>query len=336
MANIAVAILNFNGAEHLKTFLPSVVQHSGEAEIIIGDNNSTDNSLEILKREFPQVRVIELDRNYGYAGGYNQLISQIDSEYIILANSDIEVTKNWIAPLATVLDKDNSVAAVQPKVLSYINRKYFEYAGAGGGFMDKYGYPFCRGRIFNSIEEDQGQYDDDIPVFWASGACFMIRKSAFDEIGGFDASFFAHMEEIDLNWRLQNAGYSIKYTGKSVVYHLGGGTLAYDNPRKTFLNFRNGWLMLIKNLTEYNRPAVFLKRYCLDLISILFFLLQFKAMSALAVIKAHCYILFNLSQVKKSTAIKSTEAKNNYKIQPENYSIVWQYFIRKIRKYSSL
>ena len=336
MANVAVAILNYNGAEHLKEFLPSVIKFSPQAQIIVGDNASTDDSVNLLIEDFPQVHIIELEENHGYAGGYNRLIEKIEAEYIILVNSDVQVTENWILPLIDILDTDREVAAVQPKVLSYNNQRYFEYAGAGGGFMDKFGYPYCRGRIFSTLEEDNGQYNNEEYVFWASGACFMVRKSAFIDTGGFDESFFAHMEEIDLNWRMQKNGYAIKYTGKSTVFHLGGGTLSYDNPRKTYLNFRNGWMMLVKNLSEYNRISVFITRYFLDLLSIVFFLLQFKVMSALAVIRAHIYILLNLSKINSKSNIEPGKARNNYKILPENFSIVWQYFIRNKKKYSDL
>lgn len=336
MTNVAVAILNYNGAEHIKKFLPSILQHSKEAQVIIGDNASTDRSILVLQEEFPEVELIKLDRNYGYAGGYNKLIAQIEAEFILLVNSDIAVTENWLPPLLEILFEDQTIAAVQPKILSYTNPSYFEYAGAGGGYMDKYGYPFCRGRIFSKVEKDQGQFDNTQQVFWASGACFLVRKSAFDAVGGFDASFFAHMEEIDLNWRLQKQGYKIMYTGMSTVYHLGGGTLSYDNPRKTYLNFRNSWLMLIKNLDEYNRPIIFFKRYLLDLVSILFFLIQFKALSAFAVIRAHFYLLSQSPKLQSQDSIKSTKARNNYKIDPEDFSLVWQFFVKKKKKYSDL
>ena len=335
MAQLAIAILNYNGAEHLKTFLPSLIKYSPEADIIIGDNASTDNSVKILEEEFPSVSIVKMPENRGYAGGYNQLLETINADYIALVNSDLEVTEGWLKPLTQVLDDDASVAAVQPKILSYQNRKFFEYAGAGGGYLDKFGYPYCRGRIFTTVEEDNGQYDDEAELFWASGACFLLRKVAFETVGGFDESFFAHMEEIDLNWRLHKEGFKIKYTGKSTVYHLGGGTLAYDNPRKTYLNFRNGWIMLLKNLTEYNRLSVFIKRYMLDLLSIIFFLVQFKAASAIAVLRAHFNVLFSLSTIERPNRL-AIEAKNNYIIKPTNISIVWQYFIRNKKRFSDL
>lgn len=336
MAEVAIAILNYNGAEHLKTFLPSIIKHSPEARIVIGDNASTDNSIELLENDFVEVELIKLSENHGYAGGYNLLIDKIDEEFIILANSDIEASENWISPLLNVLKKDDQVAAVQPKILSWHHREQFEYAGAGGGFMDRYGYPYCRGRIFSHIEVDDQQYNDEIDVFWASGACFIIRKSVFNTVGGFDESFFAHMEEIDLNWRLQNLGYKIKYTGASKVFHLGGGTLSYDNPRKTYLNFRNGWLMMIKNLHEYSRPATFFTRYFLDLVSVLFYLVQFKILSAFAVLRAHLYLLVHVRSITKPDLKKVKTARNSSKIQPGNFSLVWLYFIKRKRKYSDL
>jgi len=336
MAEIAVAILNYNGAEHLKKFLPSIIEHSPEAEIVVGDNKSTDNSVDLLESKFPSVKVVQLDNNYGYAGGYNRLIDKIESEYIILTNSDIEVTSGWIAPLMAVIKQDDQNAAVQPKILSYTNRQYFEYAGAGGGYLDKYGYPFCRGRIFSRLEKDTGQYDDEKQVFWASGACFLVKKSVFQTMEGFDESFFAHMEEIDLNWRMQHNGYKIMYTEQSKVYHLGGGTLAYNSARKTYLNFRNSWLTLLKNTKTYNRLKVFLIRYLLDLLSIVFLLVQFQVVNAFAVIRAHFYILTRSKIDRNHQLPAESIARNSSIITPENYSIVWQFFVRSKKKYSDL
>lgn len=336
MAAVAVAILNYNGKEHLKTFLPSVITYSVACDIIVGDNGSTDGSLNLLANQFPQVRVIKLDRNYGFAGGYNRLIEQLDHEVVILANSDIEVTPGWTQPLLEVLESDDKIVAVQPKILSYTNKHMFEHAGAGGGYMDKYGFPFCRGRVFDSIEEDKGQYDDQLDVFWASGACFAIKREAFEELGGFAERFFAHMEEIDLDWRLLNKGYRIVYTGDSTVYHLGGGTLQYDNPRKTFLNFRNSWFMLIRNSTAPGKITIFFNRWLLDLASISFFLIQFKALSAWAVIRAHMAVLINLRKLVKEHKQLTISAKNNSKIQPAKFSLAWQYFIKKRKGFQEL
>ena len=332
MAEVAIAILNYNGKEHLKEFLPSVINNSDGHEIVIGDNGSTDDSISILKNDFPKVRVVDLGKNYGYAGGYNRLIAQINAQYIVLLNSDVEVTPGWIVPLLSIMTEGRNVAAVQPKILSYTNKDYFEYAGAGGGFIDKYGYPFCRGRIFGTLEQDLGQYDDDIDVFWASGACSMIDKKAFTEVNGFDESYFAHMEEIELNWRLQESGYSIRYTGASKVYHLGGGTLSYNSPRKTYLNFRNSWLTILKH-TQSNRFTVFTIRFLLDLVSILFFLVQFQASNAFAVIKALAFIAFKGQKEDRSI---SNSTKNNSIIGISDFSLVWQYYGKNRKRYRDL
>jgi GT2 family glycosyltransferase len=336
MARVAVLILNYNGEQHLKKFLPSIITNSAGCEIIVGDNNSADNSLEILEKDFPDVRIIKLDKNYGYAGGYNKLIAQLDHEFIALVNSDIEATPGWIDPLVSILDSEPNVAAVQPKIRSYNNREEFEYAGAGGGFMDQYGYPFCRGRVFNTLEEDKGQYNDACRIFWASGACFIIRKSVFNEFDGFDDDFFAHMEEIDLCWRINNSGYSINYCGESTVFHLGGGTLNYTNSKKTYLNFRNGWMMLLKNLPNASRTKLLYTRWLLDIVSIFFFLIQFQFKNAYSVIKAHIYIRRNLGmiQLKRSKSINNRE--NEAIITPTKFSLVWQYYIKGKKRYSEL
>ena len=336
MARVAILILNFNGEEHLKRFLPSIISNSQDCDIIVGDNCSTDNSLDLLATSFLNVRVIKLDKNYGYAEGYNRLIKQVKNEFIALVNSDIETTKNWTQNLESILNANEGIVAVQPKILSYNRQHEFEYAGAAGGFIDRYGYPFCRGRIFTSIEEDLGQYNDTREIFWASGACFMVKKSVFEELGGFDADFFAHMEEIDLNWRMHASGYKVMYCGESFVYHLGGGTLNYNNPKKTYLNFRNGWMMLIKNLPKKNRAFVLLIRWLLDLTSIAFYAFNFQGSNALAVIRAHLYILFNIKKILK----KRKDSKNNVDLEshiaPHNFSLVWQYFFKNKRRFSDL
>ena len=336
MAKVAVLILNYNGEQHLKQFLPSIIANSADCDVIVGDNNSSDNSINLLENSFPEVRIIKLDENYGYAGGYNKLIDQLDHEYIVLVNSDIEATPGWVNPLISILDSEPNVAAVQPKIRSYNNRKKFEYAGAGGGYMDKYGYPYCRGRVFDSIEEDTGQYDDTCNVFWASGACFVVRKSVFDKFNGFDDGFFAHMEEIDLCWQINNAGYSIKYCSESIVYHLGGGTLDYTNPRKTYLNFRNGWMMLIKNLPDNNRAKLLFTRWWLDIASIIFFLIHFQFKNSLAVFKAHIYVWQNLGiiQSKRNKSLNNNQEKAI--TTPANYSLAWEYYVKGKKRYSEL
>ena len=250
MKKISHVILNWNGSEMLRTFLPSVVEFSqqDEVEICVADNGSTDDSVEVVRREFPQVRLIELASNYGFADGYNRALQQVDAEYVVLLNSDVEVTPHWLVPLMKYMDHHPEVAACQPKIRSYRQRGMFEYAGAAGGYIDRYGYPFCRGRILDKVEKDGGQYDSVESVFWATGAALFIRLKDYREAGGLDGRFFAHMEEIDLCWRLRARGRGIVCIPQSEVYHVGGATLAKENPRKTFLNFRNNLLMLYKNL----------------------------------------------------------------------------------------
>lgn len=336
MARVGVLILNFNGEDHLQMFLPSIISNSQDCDIIVGDNCSTDNSIHLLESSFQNVQVIKLDKNYGYAEGYNQLIKQVDNEFIALVNSDVEATPNWTDKLVATLDANEKIVAVQPKILSYNHRQEFEYAGAAGGYIDRYGYPFCRGRVFTTIEEDLGQYDDTREVFWASGACFMVKKSAFEELGGFDGDFFAHMEEIDLNWRMHKSGYKVMYCGNSTVYHLGGGTLSYNNPHKTYLNFRNGWLMLLKNLPKSNRTAILFIRWLLDLTSILFYVSKFQAANSFAVIRAHFYILLNINKTLNKRKDSMSHAELGPGIAPKNFSLVWQYFFKKKRRFSDL
>jgi hypothetical protein len=305
MSRTAVVILNYNGEKLLRQFLPSVIQHSPTAEIIIADNNSTDQSVSFLRQSFPALRVIQLDQNYGYCGGYNRALHQVEADYYVLLNSDIEVTPDWLSPMIGLLDRDTTVAAVQPKVLSYHNKNKFEYAGAGGGFIDALGYPFCRGRVFNYIEEDLGQYNDEREVFWATGACLMIRSQAFKKFGGFDEDFFAHMEEIDLCWRIQRTTQKVYYCGKSSIYHMGAGTLGYSHPQKTFLNFRNGLTLLLKHLNTgeliYKLPL----RILLDWVAALQYMIRGEPSNFEAVIRAHYNFLLNLNRdLRKRRAIR--------------------------------
>ena len=248
MKRVSVVILNWNGVDMLRKFIPSVIDNSvGEGiEICVADNASSDGSLEMLRTEFPVVRLIELDRNYGFAEGYNRALAQVDAEYVVLLNSDVEVTSHWLEPLLDYMDTHSGTVACQPKLLSWHNKEYFEYAGASGGFIDRYGYPFCRGRIFDVVEKDCGQYDTVTEVMWVTGAALFIRLADYREVGGLDDHFFAHMEEIDLCWRLRSRGKKLVCIPQSVVYHVGGATLKKENPRKTFLNFRNNLLMLYK------------------------------------------------------------------------------------------
>ena len=286
MSKCSVIILNWNGAEMLRRYLPSVVKGNGESstEVIVADNGSTDESLKVLREEFPSVRTIVLDRNYGFAEGYNRAIDQVDSEYVVLLNSDVEAPEGWLEPLLRYMDEHPDVAAVQPKIHSWEHKERFEHAGAAGGFLNWLGYPYCRGRKLWHVEEDHGQYDSVAEVDWTSGACMCVRTSVYKELGGLDASFFAHMEEIDLCWRMRNKGWRLMCIPESTVYHLGGGSLHYDNPRKNYLNHRNNLLMIRKNM---HRPGwVLFLRFFLDYAAALFYLLQGRPKSCKAVYEA--------------------------------------------------
>lgn len=284
MEKTAVIILNWNGAQMLRTYLPSVIAHTKGAEIIVADNGSTDDSLEVLHKEFPSVKTIVLDTNYGFAEGYNKAIEQVESEYVVLLNSDVEVTEGWLSPLLDYMTAHPEVAAVQPKIRAWRERDRFEHAGAAGGYLSWLGYPYCRGRRFGRVEQDHGQYDTIAEIDWTTGACMCVRTSVYKECGGLDAAFFAHQEEIDLCWRMRNKGWKLACIPQSVVYHLGGGSLSYDNPRKTFLNFRNNLLMIYKNRRF---PWIVLSlRFFLDYAAAAMFLATGKKGSAKAVYEA--------------------------------------------------
>ena len=276
MIKTAVVILNWNGEAMLRQFLPSVIASSCEegTVVYVADNASTDGSCAVVEKEFPSVHLIRLDKNYGFAEGYNRALQQVEAEYVVLLNSDVEVTEGWLREMVAYMDTHPDKAACQPKILSYRHRNMFEYAGASGGFMDRYGYPFCRGRVFDVVEEDRGQYDEVIPVFWATGAALMIRQEVYQKVGGLDGRFFAHMEEIDLCWRLRSQGFQLVCIPSSKVYHVGGATLKKENPRKTFLNFRNNLLMLYKNLPEEELAPVMRVRTFLDYCAALVWLLK--------------------------------------------------------------
>ncbi|KFF12309.1 hypothetical protein IW15_12180 [Chryseobacterium soli] len=284
---LAVAILNWNGKNWLEKFLPSVIQFSQKTDIYVIDNLSTDDSIEFLKHNFPTVTIISNDKNYGFAGGYNEGLKKIDADYYCLLNSDVEVTENWIDPVLELFENNSEIVAVQPKILSYDNKKFFEFAGAGGGLIDNLGYPYCRGRVFDNLEEDKGQYDDETEIFWASGCCFFIRSKDFWEQKGFDARFFAHQEEIDLCWRLINTGKKIFYTGKSTVYHVGGGTLNKQSAQKTYLNIRNNLSMMLKNLPFAKLIWLIFFRLCLDGIAGIYFGFKHGFPHLWAVVRAH-------------------------------------------------
>lgn len=283
---VAVVILNWNGKELLKKYLQSVVDNSHQAEVVVVDNNSTDDSIKFLQDNYPTVRLIILDKNYGFTGGYNKGLKEIDSDYYVLLNSDVQVTNNWIEPIISLMESDEKIAICQPKLLSYNNKKEFEYAGAAGGYIDYLGYPFCAGRIFQHLEHDIGQYNKPREVFWASGAAMFIKSNIFHEFNGLDEDFFAHMEEIDLCWRVKNAGYKVFYCPFSAVYHLGGGTLNKISPKKTYLNFRNNLLLLYKNLPQKQYRKVMVIRAFLDILAAFVFLLTSSTGEFKAVIKA--------------------------------------------------
>ena len=321
MKKIAVVILNWNGVKLLEQFLPSIVQFSSEATIYVADNASTDNSVAFLKKNFPSVQIVQNKANYGFAQGYNEALKHIDAEIYALVNSDIEVTENWLKPILKTFEIESTTAILQPKLLDFKNKTSFEYAGAAGGFIDKYGYPYCRGRVFDSVEQDLGQYDSNCTISWASGACFFIRRDVYNELEGFDNTFFAHQEEIDLCWRALNKGYKIKYQFDSKVYHVGGATLQQGNPKKTFLNFRNSLLMLSKNLPKNKLIPVLFVRMLLDGIAGIQFIFQGKFKHFIAILKAHhsFYTLFSMTYRKRS----NYQAEAYYSTK----SIVYQYYV---------
>ena len=327
---IAVVILNWNGKKLLEQFLPSIIEYSKEATIYVADNASTDDSISCLKAHFPTVRIIQNKDNFGYARGYNEALHEVEEEIYALVNSDIEVTENWLQPIISLFESEPKTSIIQPKILDYKSKEYYEYAGAGGGFIDKYGFPYCRGRIFDTIEKDNGQYNDTTEIFWASGACFFIRKSIYRELDGFDADFFAHQEEIDLCWRAFNKGYVARYCGQSTVYHVGGATLDTENPKKTFLNFRNSLWMLVKNLPTNKLFPVLFIRLILDGIAAAHFLSQGKYKHIWVVLKSHFYFYLYLPKfISKRGEIQT---KNYYKIK----SIVYRYFIKKDKVFKQL
>ena len=331
---ISVVILNWNGKIWLEKFLDNVIENSKTAEIIVVDNNSKDNSITYLTKNYPTIRIIKNKGNYGYAKGYNEALKQINSEYFILLNSDIEVTENWISPVIDLMEKDKKISACQPKILDYNQRNKFEYAGASGGFIDKLGYPFCRGRIFNHLEEDLGQYNDSKEVFWATGACLFVRSSHFFEIGGLDEDFFAHQEEIDLCWRLKNKGYKIFVEPKSQVYHVGGGTLNVGSPFKTHLNFRNNLYMLFKNLPLSSLFIIMPIRLVLDGIASITLLGEKKGVSHLfAVMKSHFAFYF---EIPKLIAKRRKISQKSFLKGKTNYSILVKNKLKGIKKFSAL
>ena len=335
MSKVAVVILNYNGEEMLGRFLPSVVENSPGADIIVADNASTDGSVAFVKENFPSVKIVSLDRNYGFAGGYNRALEKVAADYVLLLNSDVEVTPGWLEPLVALLDADSSIVACQPKILDFKRKTHFEYAGAAGGFIDCYGYPYCRGRLFDTVEEDKGQYDVPCDIFWATGAALLVRAAAYRAAGGLDECFFAHMEEIDLCWRLRSRGYRIVCEPRSVVYHVGGATLSAGNPKKTYLNFRNNLLMLYKNLPSCELGKVMRVRCLLDYVAALKF--------AVTGEWSHCKALFRARRDFRNM-------KENYKgVREANlaatvcdigertgFMLLWRYYVCGAKRYSQL
>ncbi len=331
---VAVVILNWNGKFFLEKFLPKVISCSQNTQIIVADNCSTDDSIEFVSTQYPNIQIIKNPSNNGFAKGYNQALKQIEAEYYILLNSDVEVTENWISPIIQLMEKDKDIAACQPKILDYNSPHQFEYAGACGGFIDKYAYPFCRGRIFNVIEEDKHQYDEITEVFWATGACMFVKAEAFWQVNGFDDDYFAHMEEIDLCWRLKRKGLKLFCIPQSQVFHVGGGTLHKSNPRKTYLNFRNNLMMLYKNLPPQKMLPVLISRIMLDKLAGISFFFSGNVKDTIAVYKAYFYILKNYKRLRKqrnNSGIPFREVSNIYK-----RSLVSAYYLKKQHQFSEL
>jgi hypothetical protein len=299
MDKLAIVILNYNGRHYLQKFLPTVLNYSDNHPVYVADNFSSDQSVNYLKKEFPTIRLIEFKKNHGFSEGYNRALKQIRAEYYMLLNSDVEVTPDWLDPMIELLDRDHKIAACQPKLLQYNRKDYFEYAGAAGGFIDAYGYPFCRGRIFRTMERDYGQYNATVPIFWASGACMLVRSEVFIRLGGFDPDFFAHMEEIDLCWRIKLAGYRIYYCGESFIYHVGGGTLPESNPLKTYLNFRNSLITLIKNCNPRSLVGKLGIRLFFDIMVCLKFFLFDSPGDSVAVVRANYQVYRKLHYYRK-------------------------------------
>jgi len=330
---VAVVILNWDGRFFLEKFLPSVYNSTyPNIEFVLGDNASTDDSVDFVQATYPNITIIRNSSNYGFAGGYNRILEHVGADYFILLNSDVEVTPGWIEPMIHLMEREG-YAAVQPKIKSYHQKTHFEHAGAAGGLIDTFGYPFCRGRILHICEEDQGQYDQNAEVFWASGAALCIKSTAWQEVGGFDEDFFAHMEEVDLCWRLKKLGYKIGYAFESTVYHVGGGTLKTSNPRKTYLNFRNNLMMLQKNLSFWQAFLIIKSRLWLDLFAIMRFLFEGKRRDAWAVSRAHqsfCFHFFRTAAKRKKYRAQENKTGKYKKC------IIWDFYINKIHTYREL
>lgn len=343
MTNVAIVILNYNGVSHLRTYLPSVLANKDQFSTIwVADNGSTDASLRILEEEFPEVKILALGQNYGFAEGYNQALKQIDGDYYVLLNSDVAVDANWLSPLLQRMEEDETVGICQPRILSHRQQDAFEYAGAAGGWLDKYGYPFCRGRIFDTVEKAEGRYTDATEIFWASGCAMMVRAELYKGLGGLDGDYFAHMEEIDFCWRAKRAGYKVMVYPESTVYHLGGGTLNYSNPRKTFLNFRNSLYTLYKNEKGWTMMSKVFMRLCLDAPAAYQFLFKGQWRDFIAIAKAH-WSFFRKIPTLNTKKKKEQEQIDAHRIGPDrttwgrySKSIVWAYFAKGKKTFKEL
>lgn len=330
---IAIVILNWNGRDLLEKFLPSVVTYSIEdADVYVADNNSSDESISFLKENYPQVKIIQNAVNGGYAKGYNDALQHIKADVYALVNSDIEVTANWLKPIVKAFEENPNTAIIQPKLLDFKNKSKFEYAGAAGGLVDFMGYPFCRGRIFMELEEDEGQYNDIHDIFWASGACFFIKSEVYHELKGFDEQYFAHQEEIDLCWRVQNEGHNIQYVGSSEVYHVGGATLRETNPHKTYLNFRNSLFTIAKNVPKRFVFIVILLRLLLDGVAGLKFIVELRPIHTWAIVKAHLSFYWHLRKMLSKRRALSYKQTNYFFC----FSVVWQHFIMGKNRFSDI
>lgn len=328
----AIVILNWNGRKLISEFLPSIVKCSYSiADIYVADNASNDDSVVFIQENFPEVSIISNPSNGGYAKGYNDALKHIKADIYCLINSDVEVTENWLSPILDVFSKESNTAIIQPKILDYKDKSKFEYAGAGGGFIDFFGYPYCRGRVFNHLETDRGQFDDTAQIFWASGACFFVRSEVYHELHGFDEKYFAHQEEIDLCWRTQNLGYDITYVGASTVYHVGGATLQESNPQKTYLNFRNSLLNIVKNIPPRYFLIVVLSRLLLDGVAGIKFIVELRPIHTWSILKAHASFYSKLFSYLK---LRRTIKKNHSYFR--HFSVVWKYFVLRRRTFSSL
>ena len=336
LKRIAIVILNWNGADMMRRFMPSVVENSPEADVVVVDNGSTDDSLQYLETEMPQVRVIRLDMNYGFAEGYHRGLREVEAEYYLLLNSDVEVREGWLRPMLTYMDAHPEVAACQPKLLCQWAPDMFEYAGASGGYIDAYGYPYCRGRLFGTVEKDEGQYDDVASILWATGAALMIRSCDYWEVGGLDGRFFAHQEEIDLCWRLRSRGRGIVVVPQSVAYHLGGGTLPQGNPHKDYLNFRNNLLLLYKNLPDNRLRPVFRMRFCLDMLASLRFILRRQWGSFCAVWRARRDFRKMRPDFEKDRQENLRQTVLSSVPEQSSFSLLWQYYVKGQKTFDKL